>query len=155
MIQIQIVNDLELIKPVICHPDLHELCGYTESPDQFKLHPLSLYLAVSKDNYKTIAGIFEFREFTKVCWEAHAAILPEYQNTSDSWIFGESIKQWLKDNTTIQSLMITVPESCKHVSKYVKKLDFKQTGIIPGGIIYNNQLMNLLIYTLLLRGVYA
>lgn len=140
-------EDKDLIKNFITNPILWEMAGYHGDPNQFTPNMDNLWLTALIAN--DFVCLMELRKFTSLIYDCHIYTLPEQMRKG---IATEAVKQaiqWIKKNTQIKTLMLTVPFSCQHVIKFLaNKTDFKICGMLHKSIIYQNRLEDLILYEL-------
>lgn len=136
----------QLIKEFITNPILWNITGYVGNSDEFIPDLNHQYLLATKDDKKVC--LMELKKFTNLVSEAHIYTLPEEMRKG---IGSEAVKvaiEWIKENTKIKTIMLTVPLSCEHVIKFLTKTEFKVCGMLHKSIVYQNQLQDLVLYEL-------
>jgi RimJ/RimL family protein N-acetyltransferase len=147
MIKINITEDKQLIKSVITNEILWDLHGYNGDKELFEPIMDRIWLKIEANT--VLAGLFELKKFNNVVWESHIFILPPYQGTGISIKAIKEAKKFIKDNYhNIHKILLTVPASCEHVLKMLQKTEFKVCGAIKEGLIYHNQLQDLILFEL-------
>ena len=148
---IEPTTDKEQIKEIITEPKLWAMTyGQGCLIEQFEVDLNNYYYSIIHD--KQVIGLFETKPFNKITLDAHIYILPKYQDGQLSVKAVKAGQEYFKENTDIHNIITTVPVSCSYVHRFLSKTDFKATGQISDGIIYNDQLQNLIIYQLKIRG---
>jgi len=142
---IEETKDKNLIKSIITEPKLWKL-EYGQGMDikDFKVDESFTYLLIKEEN--EILGMFQTREITRILVDAHIYLLPQYWGKDYSL---SAIKTLFKyfEQTNYHKIITDVPKSCSHVIKLLKKTGCKQCGYIDAGVIYNNKLMGLLLFS--------
>ena len=145
----QLVNisptfDVATIKNIVTHPKLYNLAGHCGDPADYVPDLNNLWLLVKSNN--EVAGLIGLSEFTKITAVGHIYILPEYQTTGLSEAAVYKAAEILKENTYIRQIIIPVPTECRHVHLFMQRIKAQKSGIIKNGIIYNNNLQDLILY---------
>ena len=147
MINISQTHDLALIKAVVTEPKLWALTYGQDSACNPALYSPDLsytYLHVEKD--KKTVGLFQTRAQTKHVVECHIYIIPEYWGTHMSVEASYAGFQWLKNNTEYLKAFTQVPITCTHVVRLAKKIGWNLCGVIDRGVMFDNKLVDLLLY---------
>jgi len=144
-IKISPTKDKELIKSIITEPTLWRL-QYGQGMDikDFKVDESFDYLLIEENSF--ILGLFQTREITRILVDAHIYLLPQYWGQDYSSSALDALFRYFK-NTNYHKVITDVPKSCSHVIKLLKKIGCKQCGFIDNGVIYNNKLMGLLLFS--------
>lgn len=110
----------------------------------------NLYFEISLSG--KIIGLFEIQILTQITGILHLHILEEFQNQG---LAIHAVKELIKalKNTEIKQLIGTIPETNQHIMSIVNKTPSKCCGLIKDGIIWNNQLQNLILFQLDLNEV--
>lgn len=135
--------DKDVIKSFVTHPVLFKMAGFTIKPEEYEVPESSLWVLITQDNIDI--GVFELRKVTNITYDIHTYILPEYHNTATTLEATKTGLEFLKEHTTIKTIIITTPQECLYIVKHVLKVGFKPCGIIDDGVIYNNKRQNLVI----------
>jgi hypothetical protein len=147
MIKINITEDKQLIKSVITNEILWGLHGYDGDKELFE--PIMDRIWLKIEDNTTIAGLFELKKFNNVIYEAHIYMLPHTFRTGLSIKAIIKAKEFIKETyKNIHKILLTVPSSCEHVLKMLQKTEFKVCGAIKEGLIYHNQLQDLILFEL-------
>lgn len=147
MINIIPTNSDNLVKKIITNDKLWILAGYSGKKEEFMPNMDNLWLEIQQNT--VITGLFELRRFNTITFEIHPYVLPEHQHTGLSLDALNKLQEFLKENyKEIKNLISYVPISCTHSIKFLEKTNSKISGLIKNGIIYNNQLQDLLLYQL-------
>ena len=101
---------------------------------------------VIKEEYKLI-GIFEINPLTKISGLLHLNILEEYQNQGIAIKAFNALIKYLK-TTNYKQIIGSIPEKNKKIMSIVNKTKGKCCGSIKDGIIFNNELQDLLLFQL-------
>jgi len=146
MINIHENKDLSTIKSIITNPKLWELeYGQGMRIEDYKVDQTYKYLLIKEDD--NILGCFQTREFTRILLEAHIYLLPDYWGKQCSLESLKALINYVKLNTNYQKILTDVPEVCKHVRNLLHKIGAEKSGYISNGVIYNNKLMGLYLYS--------
>lgn len=142
---IEPTTDKELIKSIITQPKLWELeYGQGMSLQEFEVDESFIYLLIKEDN--NILGMFQTREITRILIDAHIYLLPEYWGKDYSLRAVNTLFGYFQ-HSGYNKVITDVPKVCSHVIKLLKKVGCKQCGYIDDGVIYNNKLMGLLLFS--------
>ena len=146
MITIQSTKDNDIITSIITEPQLWDLeYGQGMGLKDFQVDWSYRYLLI-KDN-EEILGLFQVRDFTRIVLEAHIYLLPKYWGNTYSKDSIKALIKYLTDMTHYHSLITDVPVVCKHVINLLKKIGARQSGFINNGVIYNNKLTDLMLFS--------
>jgi len=128
--------------------NLVETKNITKIQSIYHLMPdlMHTWLIINKDDQSI--GMFELQELTKVTAIIHMHIKSEYQNLGYAIRSYRPLVKYIKENTEYQSLMAPVPQNNKRMLRVLTKTDFKCCGVVPSGIVYDNQQQNLLLFEL-------
>lgn len=138
-------RDKELIKSIITEPKLWELeYGQGMSLEEFKIDDSFTYLLIKKED--NILGMFQTREITRILMDAHIYLLPEYWGREYSYKALITLFDYFK-NTKYNKLITDVPECCSHVISLMNKVGAVLCGYIDNGVVYNNRLMGLMLFS--------
>lgn len=151
MIYLEPCFDKKIIQSVLQNTHLCDLVFGKNSLEKIMEFDHSIRYIGIYESDSTLLGLYTIRPFTKITVEAHIYILPEYQGIGKSLEIAESGKDWLRFSTQYQNIITTVPSNCLHSVKYVNHIGFQHSGTISQGIIYNDEVTDLLIYTYNLR----
>lgn len=144
-------KDQELIKTIITDPTLWKLeYGQGMSIEDFEVDQSYDYLLIGEDN--KVLGCFQTRSFTRVIMEAHIYLLPEYWGKDYSKRALQALFEYTKKETAYRKVITDVPKVCKHVIGLMKKIGATQCGYITDGVVYNNKLTDLMLFTKDVRG---
>jgi RimJ/RimL family protein N-acetyltransferase len=141
MIKIEETKNKELILNIVNKPKVLELIGQNHISN-INLNHMWL---LGKENNQII-GFIEFKEFNKITVEGHIILHPEYHKTGKSLKFTNEAFKYLKKHTYYKNILASVPVECKHIMKFLEKLNFKVIGLMKDSIIHNNRLQDLLLY---------
>jgi len=94
-----------------------------------------------------LIGIIHYRYLTDICVEAHINVLPKYHKQGLGKEILEIAIDWFKCKEEDTTFMTYVPSNCPHVLKFMLDNQFTAAGCIPNSVYYNNQLVNLFIFT--------
>lgn len=141
-----ISKDYNLIHSIITNPKLWELeYGQGHDINEFEVDTTFDYLVIVDNNQ--ILGCFQTRALTKVLLEAHIYLLPEYWGKDYSKQALKTLFSYVKKYTSFYQVFTDVPEVCVHVIKLMHEMGCTQAARIESGVIYNNKLMALLLFT--------
>lgn len=146
---IELTRDNVLINSIITEPKLWALeYGQGMVKEDYKVDESFTYLLIKEDD--SILGLFQTREITRILVDAHIYLLPSYWGKDYSSKAIKSLQGYFL-SSEYHKIITDVPKSCHHVIKLLKKVGCKQCGYIEEGVIYNNQLMDLLLFSLDLK----
>lgn len=144
--QIEQTTNSDLIKSIITEPKLWELeYGQGMSIYDFEIDKSFNYLLIKEENQ--ILGMFQTREITRILIDAHIYLLPQYWGKEYSINAINNLIRYYQ-HSNYKKLMTSTPQVCSHVINLLKKVGCKQCGYISDGVIYNNKLMGLLLFSL-------
>lgn len=103
------------------------------------------YLAIYDDT--TFIGVIAYEEVTKVCFNVHGGLLSTFQKGTYAVDMITALIEYFKNHSFATCLIWSSPVQCIWVHRLLQKLDIPMTGIIPQGIVYNNKLQDLLIFS--------
>ncbi len=152
MLTLTLTKDHNLIAEVICDSHVWPLCeGQSEAADiQHYLPDPNFQYLIIKDGIHLI-GLFMFKKMTEMTMEAHIRILKTYWGCGHSLRATKLFVEWLKENTICINLMTTVPSNRHNVIGFCDRAGFKVCGMIKDGIIFDHELVDLLILNKILR----
>ncbi len=152
MLTIEKTIDKNIITEIVCDSKLWTVQN-GQDPNEDQRHyipdPAKQYLVIKDDHH--LVGLFTIRHVTHKLVEGHIRILPSYWGSKMSIEATHMLLKWLKDNTEAINLITHVPANCFHVKRFLDKLGTKVVGLIPDGIIYDHELVDLLIYIKAIR----
>jgi RimJ/RimL family protein N-acetyltransferase len=138
-------TDKELIKSIITEPTLWKLeYGQGMNIEDFEVDESFTYLVIREND--DILGIFQTREITRILVEAHIYLLPKYWGKDYSSRALNALFRYY-EHSNYHKVITDVPQCCSHVIRLLKKTGCKQCGYIDKGVIYNNKLMGLLLFS--------
>lgn len=147
MIKVELTSDLTVIRSMATNPELYQMVNgtpYSKPTDgNYNLENFE-YLIIHADD--DLIGFFKFRRVTRLCIEAHINILPEHHKKG---LAKEAVKQglkWFKENREYKVVLTYVPANCFHVLKFLTTTPFVASGVIPRGINYAGELVELLLF---------
>ena len=106
----------------------------------------SRYFLIKSDDF--IVGIFELQAITKITETVHLYILPAFQKKGIAYSAFLELIEYLKQEQKILKLICTIPITNKNILSALRKTPFKACGVISHGIIWNEQIQDLLIFEL-------
>lgn len=143
---IEQTDNIDLIKSIITEPKLWALeYGQGMSILDFEVDKSFDYLLIKEED--KVLGMFQVRELTRILMDAHIYMLPEYWGKDYSVSAINTLREYFQ-HSNYHKLMTDVPQCCSHVIRLLKKAGCKQCGYISDGVIYNNKLMGLLLFSL-------
>ena len=143
-------KNVNLIKLIVTDPTLWLLeGGEGQDPKSYKPYLGHIWLKIIHN--RDIIGLLELREFTKITYEGHIYILPQYHASGLALEAGVALIGYIRKLNKIKNIITTVPTSCDHVLNFLKKLGFSVNGIIQNGIIYNGKYQDLIMQQLEVR----
>lgn len=125
------VTDAVRIKSVFCHPAIWPFVGddFSPSPDEWS-PPLcdGVVFLMPDDN----SACFMLVAHTRLHWEVHSGVLPEYRNRSVSIVsFG---LEWMRTHTDARVISTYVPRGNFAAAALAKACGFEKVGIVPQSI---------------------
>lgn len=141
-------KNISLIEGILNDPELKSLTDGQSGEEIARINPAFEYLIAINDNY--LCGMFSIRKVTNRVLEGHIRILPRFWKTEIPSLALNKACEFVKEYKDCSKVITTVPSNCYHVLKFISNHEFKQCGEIHEGIIYNNELVSLLIFE---RGV--
>lgn len=146
MIKITFISNKNRIKKILTDPILWKLSGHLEDRDRYEVPDDKIYFGIYYNDL--LIGVFEFSLLTYLTLIGHIQLLPKYHKTGTAVESVLAMKEFLKQNTAIKSIMTTVPEECKHVIKLMNKTGFNFIGILKNGINFHNITQDLILFQL-------
>lgn len=107
--------------------------------------PTTKYLVIRASG--NIVGIVRWKLFSNITIEAHVHILPKYWGSGITEEIADQVFAFWKQTTHCNRLVTFVPEDCKHVQKAIHRFGLEPTGVIPGGVIWNQRQQDLYIFS--------
>lgn len=108
--RIERTYDMGLIRGVFTHHDIYDHITDDGALDVTDYEPLdnpALYYLAALEDVFTVAGVFLCVPVNCICYEGHAAILPEYRkNTEDIY---RAAFAWMFENTPCQKIVGYTP----------------------------------------------
>lgn len=92
-------------------------------------------------------GLFQLEKITNECISIHMHILKKFQGKGIALKCLKPLLSYLK-NGTIRVLLASVAIENRKMIQVIQKTSFKCCGCIPNGIIYNNKLQDLILFSL-------
>jgi len=105
----------------------------------------SVWLEIFKDEISI--GVFQLQEITKITFNIHIHIFEEYQKKGFAFKCLDPLLTRLK-HLKIKKLMCTVSKNNRVMRRVLSRTPFKLCGSIKDGIIWNDELTDLLIFEL-------
>lgn len=116
-----------------------------DQPPKPELIPLAenIYWMLIKSG-EDVAGLFMVHTHNSILFEVHTNVLPEHRDKSLAGC--NALWKWLKQNTSMQTLITQVPKINKPARRLAQQFGFKDFGVIPSawlkdGKLYDIQLM--------------
>ena len=144
-------KDEESIKHVMCNTMIFKLANDQDiEPHEYKVDWSSKYLLLQ--DYERIYGLFRIREFSKITLEAHIYILPEYWGKPVGVKAVKKLEKYARSRG-YRNIFTTVPITCVQVLQFLQKVNCKVCGKIDKGIIFNNELVDVILFNKNICGV--
>ncbi len=100
-------------------------------------------------NFRSKAiGLFELQEVSKIASIVHMHIISGYQKQDLGLLAFKKLVEYLSLHSKIKTLIGTIPAKNSHIMSIVNRTAAKCCGNIPNGIIFNNELQDLLLFNL-------
>lgn len=131
---------LDAIRDIIRNPTLFN-CTYGQDPDDTLDLEGKEFLLVKMDDVNI--GCFEIQEWTHKTLEAHIFVLPHYWKNSLEVV--KAGEQWAREHK-YTVITTKIPANCIHMLKFITRIDYKAAGLLHKAIVYNNQLVDLLLF---------
>lgn len=106
-----------------------------------------IWLGVYAD--KTLIGVVHCHQKWLNTLQCHIQILPEHREFSLK--AGQCIIEWILENTDYKNLYTEVPNIYSNVTNFLKKFDFKESGIIRDCYTKDQKLTDIIILTKKIR----
>lgn len=150
-IVIELTQDFKTINSVLDNPEVYQMVNGTSDIKPInKSYREELtdkgfkFLSISVND--SLIGLFSFREITSASLECHIHVVPEAHKKGYGKQAVIAGLKWFSCNKLHKKFVTYVPSNCFHVLKFMQDNNFKACGVIPEAIIYNNQLVDLLIF---------
>lgn len=96
-----------------------------------------------------VLAVLNTKHYTAEYIELHVCADPK---TRFKWLgLWDYIEQFVHTELGYNGILIYTPQSCGYVIKWCNRLGFEVSGIIPKGMVWRNELNNLIIMTKYLR----
>ncbi len=148
MLTITLTKDHNVISEIVCDKKIWALQnGQDPTEDQQHYVPniQNEYLVVKHGFH--LVGLFVLKKITHKLYDAHIRILPSYWGSDMSIKATHLMFDWVIAHSEALSIMTMVPANCDHVKRFLDKLGAKVSGLIKDGIVYDHELVDLIIYT--------
>src|SRR5215472_3685812 len=137
-------RDYDQIYGLLTCPEIYRSMGddFLPDPREFQVneHPLSFYVLAS--NEQTVIGLFSLFPQNMVCWEVHAAMLPQAK-TAEKWASAKQLPAWLAENTRCKRLVASVPDGNKAAMIYATHgIGMRYVGRQPKAFMKDGQLQD-------------
>ncbi len=145
MITCHKTTDKELIKEIMTHPALFRLTyGQGIKAEDYEVDETLEYI-VAFWHHEPV-GLWSLHPVTALVVDAHIAMIPKYWGTEVIQKAMEAGYKYLKTETDYTKIFTSVPSNCFHMIKFCTRYNYKACGFIKDGIIYNNKLVDLLLF---------
>lgn len=145
MITIHPTKDYELVREILTHPALFKLTyGQGIKIEDYKVDETLDYVVAFWDHEPV--GLWTLKPVTNLVIDGHIGMVPKYWGTEVVQKAMDAGYQYLRNNTEYTKIMTSVPSNCLHVLKFMEEYKYKACGIIKEGVIYNQQLVDLLLF---------
>lgn len=145
IIKIDGISDKDLLTVMQNSVIYHHTNDISVPIEQITIDPTFEYLKLTHKG--ELIGFWAIKPVTKLVVEAHIFCLPKFSKTD---ILKKAIKAtsfYVLKNTSYKKVLCYVPNNCTHVIRLVSSLEFHLDGLIQDGIIYQNKLVDLLIFS--------
>lgn len=135
-------ENLSLVRGILTEPSIWPHIGDDFAPDPKDWRPnddprLWYVLAIGGGS---IAGLFLFVPESPVCWQAHAAMLPEARGKI-AHEAGRQIVPWIWQHTTCQRITAQVPVTNRAAILYgMRSMGLKKYGVNERSFLKNYEL---------------
>jgi len=141
-------RNLELVEAILAHPEIYPHIGDDYSPaiEDFmpNPHPAIWYVVPHNEACEKV-GMFVMVPQNRICWEIHAAMLPD-SLTEDKWEAARMLPCWLGKNTECKRLTAAVPSSNRPAIMYgIHGLGMRFVGRQHQAFMKYGQLQDLII----------
>ena len=138
-------TDREYIRSVFTHPAI-----YPHVCDDFNADPGAWEPVITGDvvylRPEDGGACFLFHPHSRVLWEVHSAVLPEYRNHSLEYV--KACAAWLQANTTCKCLMTLVPEGNYRARRLAEAVGMRLTGTLPNSFLKGGALVDQALLTM-------
>jgi RimJ/RimL family protein N-acetyltransferase len=142
---LELTKNKELIFSIITDPKLWSIeYGQGMKIEDYKIDESFDYLLIKEE--EKILGLFQTREITRILLDAHIYLLPEFWGKDYSLNALNTLIRHFQ-HSKYHQLITDVPEVCSHVINLMGKIGAKVCGYIENGVIYNNKLMGLFLFS--------
>lgn len=127
-----------------CADDVLVNLYYTQ---EFIPHEISQLKGIYNDNQ--LIMLFKYEPFSSVAYNCHFYLNSALHGTGQFNEIVLYLKQWMHENNPeVKKILVMTPSSCTHVPAVVSKYGFIKEGHLTNAIIWRQQLVDLLIYSL-------
>lgn len=134
---------MELVKEVICHPDVyrHVADDFSPTPDDWApIKDEQIHYLKATENDKLL-GIFVFIPQNTICWEIHPCVLKCAWGDKAYEAVREAVK-WIFKNTNCLKIVATIPCYASFPLRLAQKAGFIKYGVnadshMRHGILHN------------------
>lgn len=125
------VFDIDLVKAVICHPEIQP--AICEGEPSFPVHD-SIYYLMPEDG----AGVVMFMPINTITWNPHIAVLPEHRGRGSELMAAGC--QWMFDNTPCRKIVAFPPAFNKAMIRVFEKCGFAHEGVSPNSFMFYGEM---------------
>lgn len=122
--------------------DLHEKREYTK-------HEIAHFLGVYCG--EELVFILNYTYFSDIAINIHVYLKTKYQHTPMYLSIQKALRKYFLENTQVIKIIAMSPKPCKHVQKTCELYGFKLEGEIKNALTWRQEVVDLLIYGLMLR----
>lgn len=112
----------------------------------------SHYIGVQNTETKELVAILRYEYFTTHTINIHMYISSKYHHTDVPRSVAECLKEYTVNELKIYKVIIIVPSSCHHIHQFAPKHGFKLEGTLTNSFQWREQVVDLLIYGMSLKG---
>jgi RimJ/RimL family protein N-acetyltransferase len=138
-------TDREYIRSVFTHPSIYPFVSEDHDPPADKWEPVvnehAIYLRPEEGG-----ACFLFHPHTRIVWEVHSAVLPEYREHSLEYV--TACAEWLRQNTPCKCLLTRIPKGNVRARRLAEAVGMRLQGILPNSFLKDGRLIDQAILTM-------
>ena len=132
-------TDREYIRSVFTHPAIYPYVSDDYAPAAEAWEPILvdevIYLRPEEGG-----ACFLIHPHTRVMWEVHSAVLPEFRAKSKEYAAG--VVRWVAENTTCKCFTTLVPDGNVPALGLAKSVGLKPVGVFPKSFMKGGRLLD-------------
>ena len=132
-------TDPDYIRSVFTHPSIYPHVTEDGDPPASEWEPTvneqTIYLRPEEGG-----ACFLFHPHTRIVWEVHSAVLPDYRGKSLDYV--KACAEWLRQNTTCKCLLTRIPKGNVAAFGLARAVGMNKTGTIPKSFLKRGLLLD-------------